>query len=154
ARVGPAERAREALAALERADTVAAGRRAYLGALLSQLAGREAGALGGYRDAYDLAARDGGVDTGGSVALNLGALLAEQGLYGEALAASERAVRELGRLGAQAELATALVNGANIFVHVGDLSAARRTLDRARSLATERKLALTLAAGPIGEGDL
>src|SRR4029078_12893489 len=116
ARVGPAERAREALAALERADTVAAGRRAYLGALLSQLAGREADALGGYRAAYDLASRDGDVHTVASVALILGALLAEQGLYAEALAASERAVRELGRLGAAAELATARVRGAHIFV--------------------------------------
>src|SRR4029078_263462 len=145
ARVGPAERAREALAALERADTVAAGRRAYLGALLSQLAGREAGALGGYRDAYDLAARDGGVDTGGSVALNLGALLAEQGLYGEALAASERAVRELGRLGPPSERATALVNAATLLVQVDDVTAARRALERARALASERRLSLVLA---------
>jgi len=152
--LGQAERARDALAALERSETVAAGRSAYLGALLAQLAGREADALGGYRKAYDLAARDGDVHTVASVALNLGALVAEQGLYGEALAASERAVRELGRLGAAAELATALVNGANIFVHVGDPSAARRALERARSLATERKLALALAAATFVEGDL
>ena len=65
-----------------------------------------------------------------AVALNLGGLLAEQGLYGEALAANERAVRELGRLGAQAELAAALVNVANVFVALGDLPAARRALDR------------------------
>ena len=89
-----------------------------------------------------------------SVALNLAALLAEQGVYGEALAASERAVRELGRLGAAAELATALVNGANIFVQVGDLAAARRTLERARGLAAERKLPQVLAAATFVDGDL
>ncbi|HXU05169.1 MAG TPA: sigma 54-interacting transcriptional regulator [Polyangia bacterium] len=152
--LGQAERARDALAALERSGAIADGRRAYLGALLAQLAGREADALAGYRSAYDLAARDGDVHTVASVALNLGALLAEQGLYGEALSASERAVRELGRLGAAAELATALVNAANIFVQLGDLPAARRALERARSLATERKLTLALAAATFVEGDL
>ena len=81
-------------------------------------------------------------------------MLAEQGVYGEALAASERAVRELGRLGAAAELATALVNGANMFVQVGDLAAARRLLERARGLAAERKLTLVLAAATFVEGDL
>jgi transcriptional regulator with GAF, ATPase, and Fis domain len=152
--LGQAERARDALAALARTGAVAEGRQAYLGALLAQLAGREADALSGYRHAYELASRDGDVHTVASVALNLGALLAEQGLYGEALAASERAVRELGRLGAAAELATALVNGANIFVQVGDLPAARRALERARGLATERKLTLALAAATFVEGDL
>jgi transcriptional regulator with GAF, ATPase, and Fis domain len=137
--LGQAERAQGALAALERAGVASAGRRAYLGALLAQLAGREGDTLRGYRSAYDLAARDGDVHTVAGVALNLGALLAEQGLYGEALAA---------------ELATALVNAANIFVQVGDLAAARRALGRARGLATERKLALALAAATFVEGDL
>ncbi len=152
--LGQAERARDALATLERAGGLGAGRGAYLGALLAQLAGREADALAGYRRAYESASRDGDVHTVASVALNLAALLAEQGVYGEALAASERAVRELGRLGAAAELATALVNGANIFVQVGDLAAARRALERARGLAVERKLTLALAAATFVEGDL
>jgi len=152
--LGESERAGAALSDLERSGAVGDGRRAYLAALLAQLGGREADALAGYRAAYDLAARDGDVHTLASVALNLGALLAEQGVYGEALAASERAVRELGRLGGAAELATALVNGANILVHVGDLAAARRALERARGLARERKLTLPLAAATFVEGDL
>jgi transcriptional regulator with GAF, ATPase, and Fis domain len=158
--LGEPARAREVLAALEQSDAAGAGgamgdgRRAYLGALLAQLAGREGDALAGYRRAYDLASRDGDVHTLGAVALNLGALLAGQGVYGEALAASERAVRELGRLGAAAELATALVNGANILVQVGDLAAARRALTRARGLAEERKLTLALAAATFVDGDL
>ena len=152
--LGHPERAGESLLRLEGAGALADGRRAYLGALLAQLAGREADALRGYRGAYELASRDSDVHTVASVALNLAALLAEQGLYGEALAASERAVRELGRLGAAAELATALVNGANIFVQVGDLAAARRTLERARGLAAERKLPLVLAAAMFVDGDL
>jgi transcriptional regulator with GAF, ATPase, and Fis domain/Tfp pilus assembly protein PilF len=152
--LGEPERARDSLTALERSGAAGEGRRAYLAALIAQLAGREADALGAYRNAYDLASRDGDVHTVASVALNLGALLGEQGLFGEALAASERAVRELGRLGAAAELATALVNGANIFVQLGDLAAARRTLERARGLATERKLTLALAAATFVEGDL
>ena len=152
--LGQPEPARNVLAALADLPAVGDGRRAYLDALLAQLAGREPDALGGYRRAYELASRDGDVHTVASVALNLGALLAEQGVYGEALAASERAVRELGRLGAAAELATALVNGANMFVQVGDLAAARRLLERARGLAAERKLTLVLAAATFVEGDL
>jgi len=152
--LGQPEPARHVLAALADLPTVGDGRRAYLDALLAQLAGREPDALGGYRRAYELASRDGDVHTVASVALNLGALLAEQGVYGEALSASERAVRELGRLGAAAELATALVNGANMFVQVGDLAAARRLLERARGLAAERKLTLVLAAATFVEGDL
>jgi serine/threonine-protein kinase PknK len=152
--LGEPERARETLSALAAVPALGEGRRAYLDALLAHLGGREADALRGYRGAYERASQDGDVHTVASVALNLGALLAEQGVYGEALAASERAVRELGRLGAAAELATALVNGANIFVQVGDPAAARRALERARGLAGERKLAFALAAATFVEGDL
>ena len=64
---------------------------------------------------------------------NLAALLAEQGVYGEALAASERAVRELGRLGAAAELATALVNGANMLRAAGRSARRRGARSSARA---------------------
>jgi len=167
--VGDAERARQRLAELQAlsptggastgeshtagAAMIGDGRCAYLTALLAQLAGDEVAALEGYRRAYQRASADGDVHTVAAVALNLGALLAEQGLYGEALAASERAVRELGRLGAAAELATALVNAANLFVQLDDVPAARRALDRARSLASERRLALLLASVSFVEGD-
>ena len=152
--VGDAARARRRLAELEATAVVSEGRRAYLGALLAQLASDEPGALEGYRRAYPLASAEGDVHTVAAVALNLGALLAEQGLYGEALSASERAVRELGRLGAAAELATALVNAANLFVQLDDVPAARRALERAGGLAAERRLAVVLAGVAFVAGDV
>src|SRR5262249_47258538 len=81
ARPGEAQRATQTLAALDQSDGMGDGRRAYLRALLAQLAGDERDALAGYRRAYELAARDGDVHTLASVALNLGALAAEQGAY-------------------------------------------------------------------------
>ena len=139
------------------ANLLPAGRRDYLAGLVSQLAGDEASALADYRRAYERAGEEGDVHTVAAVALNLGGLLAEQGLFGEALAANERAVRELGRLGAQAELAAALVNVANVFVALGDLPAARRALDRlgtGSSLSGAQPTALTRATGWFVEGDL
>jgi serine/threonine-protein kinase PknK len=133
---------------------VKGAKRAYLEALLAQLAGDSAAATEHYRHAYELSANLGEVHTLAAVALNLGALLAEQGLYGEALAATERAVRELGRLGATAELGTALVNAANLLVQLGDLAGARRALDRARLEATRRGAGLTQALVSFVDGDL
>jgi tetratricopeptide (TPR) repeat protein len=111
-------------------------RLAYLEGLLAQLGGDEAAAREAYARAYETAAAQHDVHTVAAVAVNLAGLLVEQGLYGEALAASARAVRELGRLGATTELVPALVNAANLFVEVGDLPAARRALDRAAALGS------------------
>jgi transcriptional regulator with GAF, ATPase, and Fis domain len=88
------------------------------------------------------------------VALNLGGWLIEEGLYGEALTASARAVRELGRLGAAAELVPALVNAANLFVELGDLAAARRALDRALGLVVDARASHAQATAAFVEGDL
>ena len=90
-----------------------------------------------------------------AVALNLGALQADAGAYGEALAATERAIRELGRMGATAELGTALFNAANLFVQVGQLGAARRALARARHEGARRGAAAIVEAfAAFVEGDL
>ncbi|HVR01516.1 MAG TPA: GAF domain-containing protein, partial [Polyangia bacterium] len=131
-----------------------AGKRAYLDGLLAQLAGDGVAARDHYRHAYAASAAEGEVHTLAAVALNLGGLLAEQGLFGEALAATERAVRALGQLGSTAELGTALVNAANLFVQLGDLSAARRALDRADSESATRGTALARALVAFVEGDL
>ncbi|HEV3031198.1 MAG TPA: sigma 54-interacting transcriptional regulator, partial [Polyangia bacterium] len=131
-----------------------AAKRAYLEGLLAQLAGDGAGAREHYRHAYAASAAEGEVHTLAAVALNLGGLLAEQGLFGEALAATERAVRTLGQLGSTAELGTALVNAANLFVQLGDLSAARRALDRADTESAARGTALARALVAFVEGDL
>jgi serine/threonine-protein kinase PknK len=136
------------------ARAFAPGKRAYLEGLLAQLAGDGAAAREHYRRAYAESAAEGEVHTLAAVALNLGALLAEQGLYGEALTATERAVRALGQLGSTSELGSALVNAANLLVQLGDLPGARRALDRARAESTRGGAALVEALVAFVEGDL
>ncbi|HEX2659618.1 MAG TPA: sigma 54-interacting transcriptional regulator, partial [Polyangia bacterium] len=63
-------------------------------------------------------------------ALNLGALAAEAGRYELALEAGDRAVRELGRIGAAADLATALFNAGVLLIELGDLAGAGRIIGR------------------------
>jgi serine/threonine-protein kinase PknK len=150
--LGDFSRARERLASL--GDGAGESRRAYLEGLLAQLAGDEGAAREAYRKAYQIAAGQNDVHTVAAVALNLGGLLIEEGLYGEALTAFARAVHELGRLGAAAELGPALVNAANLFVELGDLAAARRALDRALGLGAEGRASRAPATASFVEGDL
>jgi serine/threonine-protein kinase len=131
-----------------------AGKRAYLEGLLAQLEDDGARARDHYRRAYEASAAEGEVHTLAAVALNLGGLLAEQGVFGEALAATERAVRALGQLGSTAELGAALVNAANLLVQLGDRSGARRALDRARAESAARGTAVARALVAFVEGDL
>ncbi len=150
--LGDFSRARELLASLE--GGVGESRWAYLDGLLAQLAGNEGAAREAYRKAYEIAAGQNDLHTVAAVALNLGGLLIEEGLYGEALTAFARAVHELGRLGAAAELGPALVNAANLFVELGDLAAARRALDRVLGLGAEGRVSRAPATASFVEGDL
>jgi transcriptional regulator with GAF, ATPase, and Fis domain len=151
---GELGRARAVLATLGESPGAPHARQAYLAALLDQLAGDGAASVAHYRRAYELAEAAGEVHTLATVALNLGGLLAEQGVYGEALAATERAIRELGRLGSTTELATALVNAANLLGELGDLPAARRALGRARDEAARRGVVHIEALAAFVDGDL
>ena len=151
---GAAGPARALLDDARAARAFGVGKRAYLEGLLAQLAGDGARARDCYRRAYDASAAEGEVHTLAAVALNLGGLLAEQGLFGEALAATERAVRALGQLGSTAELGAALVNAANLLVQLGDLPGARRALERARVESAERGTAVARALVAFVEGDL
>jgi transcriptional regulator with GAF, ATPase, and Fis domain len=151
---GALDAARALLEDARGARAFGVAKRAYLEGLLAQLAGDGAGARESWRRAYDASAAEGDVHTLAAVALNLGGLLAEQGQYAEALAATERAVRALGQLGSTAELGTALVNAANLLVRLGDLPGARRALERARGESARRGTALVAALVAFVEGDL
>ena len=144
----------EARALLEAARGLEGSKRDYLVGLLAQLRGDGAAALGPYRRAYAASLARGDVHTLATVALNLGGLLAEQGLYGEALTATEQGVRTLGQLGATAELGTALANAANLLVQLGDLAGAGRALDRARAESARRGAGFVEAVVSFVEGDL
>jgi transcriptional regulator with GAF, ATPase, and Fis domain/tetratricopeptide (TPR) repeat protein len=127
----------------------------YLTGLVDQLDGKPSVAVGSYRRAFDRSMAIGDIHTLAAVALNLGALQADMGSYGEALAATERAMRELGRMGNTAELGTALFNAANLFVQVGQLGAARRALARARDEGARRGASAVVEAfAAFIEGDL
>jgi serine/threonine-protein kinase PknK len=152
--LGEPESARAWLDAARDAHAFAPGRHAYLDGLLAQLAGDGATARERYRAAFAASADEGEIHTLATVALNLGGLLAEQGLFGEALAATERAVRTLGQLGSTSELGSALVNAANLLVQLGDLAGARRALDRARRESAARGTAVARALVSFVEGDL
>ncbi|HXI56029.1 MAG TPA: GAF domain-containing protein, partial [Polyangia bacterium] len=135
-------------------DRPSPGRLLYLGALLDQLDDRLPEAAAGYAQARILSVERHDVHTEAAVALNLAAVLAEQGQYAGALAASERAIRLLGRLGATAELGTALLNAANLFVLIGELGSARRAIARAVDEVLARGGQAMLGYTRFVEGDL
>jgi transcriptional regulator with GAF, ATPase, and Fis domain/tRNA A-37 threonylcarbamoyl transferase component Bud32/tetratricopeptide (TPR) repeat protein len=110
----------------------------YLTGLVDQLDGKPTAAVASYKQAFARAGEIGDLHTLAAVALNLGALQSDAGAYGDALVATERATRELGRMGATAELGTALFNAANLFTQIGELGAARRALARAREEGARR----------------
>jgi tetratricopeptide (TPR) repeat protein len=152
--LGDLPQARQRLAQLAGLPEASPTRLAYLEGLLAQLGGDEHLAREAYRRAYESGSRQGDVHTVAAVALNLGGLLTEEGLFGEALTACARAVRELGRLGATAELVPALVNAANLFVELGDLPAARRALERAQGLSGPGAPTRAAATASFVQGDL
>jgi transcriptional regulator with GAF, ATPase, and Fis domain len=136
---------------LDEAETTLAGappardpwetaRIAFLHGLCAQLAGRPAAAAAAYREAAAGHDRLGDRHVAASATFNLGCALAETGAFGEALAAFDRAIRDLGRLGS-AELGLALFNSGLLFLQLGDLGAAARTVARMREQADSLPLA-------------
>jgi len=113
-------------------DALPEPRALYLAALLDQLAGQLDGAVTAYRVALAEADRSGDIHTAATIALNLGALAAEAGRYGDALTAQDRAIRELGRLAAP-ELSVALFNGAMLLCELDDGAGAARLVGRLRA---------------------
>jgi len=105
----------------------------FLTSLVAQLSGQLPAALGGYQEALGLADDQGDVHTAAAIALNLGAVAAEAGNYAMALNSGERAIRELGRIGAIADLSTALFNAGILLVELGDLPGAGRIVARLRN---------------------
>ena len=113
-------------------------RASYIAAFIEHLSGNLQVALELYRQALAQADQAGDIHTLAAIALNMGAVAAESGRYGEALATHDRAIRELGRLGSTTELGTALFNAAMLLVDVGDFSGARNMLARLRLEVCER----------------
>ncbi len=103
---------------------------AALEGLVQQLAGRPMQAAEAYQNAlkdYEVA-RD--LHGAAAATFNLGCTLAETGNYTKAIDALERAIRELGRLGAVTDHALAVFNVGQLFLELGELDAAGRSVRR------------------------
>ena len=111
-------------------DRSLVARIAALDGLVQQLAGRPVQAAEAYQNAlkdYELA-RD--LHGAAAATFNLGCTLAETGNYTKAIDALERAIRELGRLGAVTDHALAVFNVGQLFLQLGELDAAGRSVRR------------------------
>jgi transcriptional regulator with GAF, ATPase, and Fis domain/tetratricopeptide (TPR) repeat protein len=115
------------------ADRVLAARVAALEGLVRQLAGRPLEAASSYRHAVTDYEQVRDLHGAAAATFNLGCTLAEIGDYGGAITAFERAIRELGRLGAVTDHALAVFNVGQLFLQLGDLDAASRAIERLRS---------------------
>jgi len=129
---GDAEGADDAFVELDRLDsgTWSAKARALRG-MVAQARGDIASAADLYRQAEDLARERGEFHAAAVAAQNAGSALSERGRHSDALAAFDRAIVELRRLGADAELSWALYNRASALASLGELEAARRACEAA-----------------------
>jgi transcriptional regulator with GAF, ATPase, and Fis domain/tetratricopeptide (TPR) repeat protein len=130
------------------------GRAQFLRGLCHQLAGRPLPAADAYRAAAEAHGAAADLHGAASATFNLGCVLADAGRYAEALPAFDRAVRDLGRVGASADLALALFNVGVLFVQLGDLESAGRTLRRTREESRAGALPLFEACALCLEADL
>ncbi len=105
-------------------------RLAALEGLLAQLAGRPGAAATSYRQAVRDYEQMRDVHGAAAAAFNLGCALAETGDFSGAMAALERSIRELGRLGVASDHGLALFNVGQLFLQLGDLPAAARARAR------------------------
>jgi len=96
--------------------------------LLAQLAGQPVQSAKAYEQAVGAYEQVQDLHGAAVAAFNLGCSLAETGDYGRAVDSLERAVRELGRLGAVTDHALAVFNVGQLFLHLGDVNAAERSI--------------------------
>ena len=135
-------------------DATLLARARSLGGMVAQQRGDLAGATEAYSEALEAAREAGDLHGAAIYAQNLGASCRDQADYGRALAATEAAARDLGRLGKRAERAGALFNLGNLLASVGDLEGAERACAEAETLAHEAGAERLLAGARSLAGDL
>ncbi len=114
------------LEANEIRDSSLLARVAALDGLVAQLFGRPLQAAAAYAVAVRQYEQIRDLHGAAAAAFNLGCSLAEIGDYAGSIEALERAVRELGRLGAVTDHALAVFNVGQLLLQLGDLEAAAR----------------------------
>jgi transcriptional regulator with GAF, ATPase, and Fis domain/tetratricopeptide (TPR) repeat protein len=115
--------------ARESKDRSLAARVLALDGLVEQLVGRPVQAAQAYQQAVGKYEQVQDLHGAAAAAFNLGCVLAETGDYAGSIAALERAIRELGRLGAVTDHALAIFNVGQLFLELGDVDAAARTIE-------------------------
>jgi serine/threonine protein kinase/tetratricopeptide (TPR) repeat protein len=116
--------------ALDARDPSLSARVAALDGLVHQMAGRPLQAAEAYQNASKDYERTGDLHGAAAATFNLGCTLAETGNYTGAIEALERAIRELGRLGAVTDHALAIFNVGQLFLQLGELESAGRSIGR------------------------
>ena len=124
------------------ADAAVVARVAALEGLVLQLGGRPLDAATAYQRALKHYETGRDLHGGAATTFNLGCTLAEIGDYAGAIAALERAIRELGRLGALTDHALAVFNVGQLFLQLGDLAAAGRAIERLQGDAQASRVAV------------
>jgi transcriptional regulator with GAF, ATPase, and Fis domain len=122
--------------------------------LLSQSSGDVLRAAGLYAAAGSEARAAGDIHVAAVYDVNRATVHMDRGRYGRALEALDSAVVGLSRVGNVAELAPALINRANSLLFLGELAAARRTVDRASHLADDHGAALHRVFARLIDGDI
>jgi serine/threonine-protein kinase PknK len=119
-----------------------------------QLAGQPVPAAQEYREAARRCDELHDIHGQAAAVFNLGCVLADTGLYGEALDAFRRALRDLGRLGIVTDLALALYNTGLLFLQLGDLESASRSARRLRAEAGATRAEALLAFAKYLDADI
>jgi transcriptional regulator with GAF, ATPase, and Fis domain/tetratricopeptide (TPR) repeat protein len=128
------------------------GRAHALTGLVLQLEGRPLQAAEAYRKAVDDYEQARDLHGIAAATFNLGCTLAEIGNYTGAIAALERSIRDLGRLGAVTDHALAVFNVGQLFLQLGEVEAVARAIRqleddaRASSIETLRAYGVLLTA--------
>lgn len=127
---GRLREAREMIDSLVRKDmdVSSSARLASLDGLVHQLAGQPLLAAKAYRLATDGYRQIRDLHGAASATFNLGCVLAEVGDYAMAVDTLEQSIRDLGRLQALTDHALAVFNVAQLFLQLGDLAAAERSI--------------------------
>jgi transcriptional regulator with GAF, ATPase, and Fis domain/tetratricopeptide (TPR) repeat protein len=114
------------------ADNSHRGQLFALEGLLAQFSGNPAAAAAAYRRAATAFEAQHDVHGTATAIFNLGCASAETGRYTESLQAFDSAIREMSRLGADADCALATFNVGSLFLELGDLTSAKRCVVRLR----------------------
>lgn len=105
--------------------------------LLAQFSGDPVAAAIAYRQAATAFSEQLDVHGAATALFNFGCACAETGRYTESFQAFDTAIRDMGRLGADADCALATFNAGSLFLELGDVRLGTRCVERLRAYAQQ-----------------